>query len=183
MTNEIFCDNNLSPPVTGHIRRVRTVGKGLFSGAGGPVNDTVVRSAENTAEYAVFALVPIFCVTGLLGIMICNLLKKKGCRCNAEKDGLDAEAATPNREGERWLDKKSTHFLPFKVNPLDTHWAEISYKYAYVSLRITNSEFHFFLLHAIEMQVIQTVHSLKAMKQLLSGAVWTLDVFYTRCCF
>ncbi|XP_019741393.1 tumor necrosis factor receptor superfamily member 19L isoform X2 [Hippocampus comes] len=90
--------------MTVHIRRVRTVGQGLSSGAGGPVNDTVVRSAENTAEYAVFALVPIFCVTGLLGIMICNLLKKKGCRCNAEKDGLDAEAATPNREGNNYDD-------------------------------------------------------------------------------
>ncbi|XP_077578770.1 tumor necrosis factor receptor superfamily member 19L [Stigmatopora nigra] len=87
------------------IRRLRTVGHGLASGPGGPVNDTVVRSTEEkTAEYAVFALVPIFCVMGLLGIVICNLLKKKGCRCNAEKDALDAEAAPSEREGINYAD-------------------------------------------------------------------------------
>ncbi|XP_057694684.1 tumor necrosis factor receptor superfamily member 19L [Corythoichthys intestinalis] len=88
-----------------HIRSMRTVGHGLEGGSGGPVNDTVVRSAEEkTAEYAVFALVPIFCVMGLLGIVICNLLKKKGCRCNAEKDAVDAEAAAPEREGIDYAD-------------------------------------------------------------------------------
>lgn len=85
-----------------HVRTVRTVGKGSSSSAGGPVNDTVVRSAEeNTAEYAVFALVPVFCVMGLLGILICNILKKKGYRCTAEKEGGDEEFATPQKEGER----------------------------------------------------------------------------------
>lgn len=84
-----------------HVRTVRTVGKGPSSGAGGPVNGTVVRSAEEkTAEYAVFALVPIFCVMGLLGILICNILKKKGYRCSADKEGGDEETATPQKEGE-----------------------------------------------------------------------------------
>ncbi|XP_059187438.1 tumor necrosis factor receptor superfamily member 19L isoform X2 [Centropristis striata] len=83
-----------------HVRMVRTVGKGPSSGAGGPVNGTVVRSAEEkTAEYAVFALVPIFCVMGLLGILICNILKKKGYRCSADKEGGDEETATPQKEG------------------------------------------------------------------------------------
>lgn len=83
-----------------HVRTVRTVGKGTSSGTGGPVNGTVVRSAEEkTAEYAVFALVPIFCVMGLLGILICNILKKKGYRCTAEKEGGDEETATPQKEG------------------------------------------------------------------------------------
>ncbi|XP_026222841.1 tumor necrosis factor receptor superfamily member 19L isoform X2 [Anabas testudineus] len=83
-----------------HVRAVRTVGKGPSSSAGGPVNGTVVRSAEEkTAEYAVFALVPVFCVMGLLGILICNILKKKGYRCNAEKEGGDEEFATPQKEG------------------------------------------------------------------------------------
>ncbi|KAM9853270.1 tumor necrosis factor receptor superfamily member 19L isoform 2-T2 [Aulostomus maculatus] len=83
-----------------HVRRVRTVGKGPSNGAGGPVNGTVVRSAEEkTAEYAVFALVPIFCVMGLLGILICNILKKKGYRCSADKEGGDEETATPQKEG------------------------------------------------------------------------------------
>ncbi|XP_029301464.1 tumor necrosis factor receptor superfamily member 19L [Cottoperca gobio] len=83
-----------------HVRTVRTVGKGPSSGSGLPVNGTVVRSAEEkTAEYAVFALVPIFCVMGLLGILICNILKKKGYRCSADKEGGDEETATPLKEG------------------------------------------------------------------------------------
>ncbi|XP_047449637.1 tumor necrosis factor receptor superfamily member 19L isoform X2 [Mugil cephalus] len=83
-----------------HVRAVRTVGKGPSGGAGGPANSTVVRSAEEkTAEYAVFALVPIFCVMGLLGILICNILKKKGYRCTADKEGGDEETATPQKEG------------------------------------------------------------------------------------
>lgn len=85
-----------------HVRKLRTVGKGPSNGSGGPANGTVVRSAEEkTAEYAVFALVPIFCVMGLLGILICNILKKKGYRCSAEKEGGDEETATPQKEGER----------------------------------------------------------------------------------
>ncbi|XP_061575242.1 tumor necrosis factor receptor superfamily member 19L isoform X1 [Cololabis saira] len=83
-----------------HIRVVRTVGKGPSSGSGGPANSTVVRSPEEkTAEYAVFALVPVFCVMGLLGILICNILKKKGYNCTAEKEGGDEETATPQKEG------------------------------------------------------------------------------------
>uniref|UniRef100_A0A3B3XE14 TNFR-Cys domain-containing protein n=1 Tax=Poecilia mexicana TaxID=48701 RepID=A0A3B3XE14_9TELE len=80
--------------------KVRTVGKGSSSGTGGPANSTVVRSAEEkTAEYAVFALVPVFCIMGLLGILICNILKKKGYNCTAEKEGRDEETATPQKEG------------------------------------------------------------------------------------
>ncbi|XP_026171365.1 tumor necrosis factor receptor superfamily member 19L isoform X2 [Mastacembelus armatus] len=82
------------------VRTVRTVGKGPSNDAAGPVNGTVVRSAEEkTAEYAVFALVPIFCVMGLLGILICNILKKKGYHCTTEKEGGDEETATPQKEG------------------------------------------------------------------------------------
>ncbi|KAM4566841.1 tumor necrosis factor receptor superfamily member 19L isoform 1-T2 [Odontesthes bonariensis] len=83
-----------------HVRTIRTVEKGPSGGAGGPANSTVVRSTEEkTAEYAVFALVPVFCVMGLLGILICNILKKKGYNCTAEKEGGDEEAATPQKEG------------------------------------------------------------------------------------
>uniref|UniRef100_A0A3B4AD70 RELT TNF receptor n=1 Tax=Periophthalmus magnuspinnatus TaxID=409849 RepID=A0A3B4AD70_9GOBI len=78
---------------------LRTVAKGTSAGTGGPVNGTVVRSAEEkTAEYAVFALVPIFCVMGLLGILICNILKKKGYNCMAEKEGADPEMASPQKD-------------------------------------------------------------------------------------
>lgn len=77
------------------------MGKGPSSSAVGPVNGTVVRSAEEkTPEYAVFALVPVFCVMGLLGILICNILKKKGYRCSSDKEGGDEETATPQKEGK-----------------------------------------------------------------------------------
>lgn len=81
-------------------RQIRTVDKGPSGGAGSPVNGTVVRTAEEkTAEYAVFALVPVFCIMGLLGILICNILKKKGYRCSSDKEGGDEENATPQKEG------------------------------------------------------------------------------------
>ncbi|XP_066555437.1 tumor necrosis factor receptor superfamily member 19L isoform X2 [Amia ocellicauda] len=53
---------------------------------------------EKSTEYAVFALVPIFCVMGLLGILICNILKKKGYQCMADKDGKDEEAPAPEKD-------------------------------------------------------------------------------------
>uniref|UniRef100_A0A8C7DK71 RELT TNF receptor n=1 Tax=Oncorhynchus kisutch TaxID=8019 RepID=A0A8C7DK71_ONCKI len=83
-----------------HVRAVRTVGKGLAGSGGLSVNGTAVRSPEEkSTEYAVFVLVPIFCVMGLLGILICNILKKKGYHCTAEKEGGDEENATPQKEG------------------------------------------------------------------------------------
>ncbi|KAK6296453.1 hypothetical protein J4Q44_G00325950 [Coregonus suidteri] len=88
------------PAQSTHVRAVRTVGKGAAGSGGLPVNGTAVRSPEEkSAEYAVFALVPIFCVMGLLGILICNILKKKGYHCTAEKEGGDEENATPQKEG------------------------------------------------------------------------------------
>ncbi|MEQ2171970.1 hypothetical protein GOODEAATRI_016048 [Goodea atripinnis] len=98
-SSNLFCCSPLRSSAELHVRKIRTVVKGSSSGAGGPANSTVVRSAEEkTAEYAVFALVPIFCVMGLLGILICNILKKKGYNCTAEKDGRDEETATHQKE-------------------------------------------------------------------------------------
>uniref|UniRef100_A0A8C7GD74 RELT TNF receptor n=1 Tax=Oncorhynchus kisutch TaxID=8019 RepID=A0A8C7GD74_ONCKI len=92
---------SLSPPAQSiHVRVVRTVDKGSTGSGGQPVNGTAVRSPEEkSTEYAVFALVPIFCVMGLLGILICNILKKKGYNCTAEKEGGDEENATPQKDG------------------------------------------------------------------------------------
>ncbi|XP_063061410.1 tumor necrosis factor receptor superfamily member 19L isoform X2 [Engraulis encrasicolus] len=83
------------------VRLPRTVGKSMPRGAGmAAPNATNVRSPEEkSTEYAVFALVPIFCIMGLLGILICNLLKKKGYRCTSEKEGGDEETPTPQKEG------------------------------------------------------------------------------------
>ncbi|NXP07793.1 TR19L factor, partial [Thinocorus orbignyianus] len=38
------------------------------------------------AQAAVLTIVPVFCTMGLLGILVCNLLKKKGYHCTASKD-------------------------------------------------------------------------------------------------
>ncbi|XP_008850945.1 tumor necrosis factor receptor superfamily member 19L [Nannospalax galili] len=46
--------------------------------AGGP--------EERAAQYAVIAIVPVFCLMGLLGILVCNMLKRKGYHCTAHKE-------------------------------------------------------------------------------------------------
>ncbi|XP_009077398.1 PREDICTED: tumor necrosis factor receptor superfamily member 19L-like, partial [Acanthisitta chloris] len=38
------------------------------------------------AQVAVLTIVPVFCAMGLLGILVCNLLKKKGYYCTASKE-------------------------------------------------------------------------------------------------
>ncbi|XP_020366047.2 tumor necrosis factor receptor superfamily member 19L isoform X1 [Rhincodon typus] len=48
---------------------------------------------EKHTEYAVLALVPVFCIVGLLGILVCNFLKKKGYRCTSENEA-DEESST-----------------------------------------------------------------------------------------
>ncbi|KAJ6634359.1 hypothetical protein lerEdw1_014062, partial [Lerista edwardsae] len=53
---------------------------------------------ERSTQYAVLAIVPVFCVMGLLGILFCNLLMKKGYHCTAQKD-VDEEGAKSERNG------------------------------------------------------------------------------------
>ncbi|KAJ8410784.1 hypothetical protein AAFF_G00187410 [Aldrovandia affinis] len=83
------------------VRVLRNAGQSAPQGTGrGAANATNVRGPEEkSTEYAVFALVPIFCVMGLLGILICNILKKKGYNCTADKEAGDQEAPTPQKEG------------------------------------------------------------------------------------
>ncbi|NXV80974.1 TR19L factor, partial [Atlantisia rogersi] len=38
------------------------------------------------AQAAVLTIVPVFCAMGLLGILVCNLLKKKGYHCTTSKE-------------------------------------------------------------------------------------------------
>ncbi|XP_075598739.1 tumor necrosis factor receptor superfamily member 19L [Balearica regulorum gibbericeps] len=42
--------------------------------------------AAVAAQAAVLTIVPVFCAMGLLGILVCNLLKKKGYHCTTSKD-------------------------------------------------------------------------------------------------
>ncbi|XP_054432116.1 tumor necrosis factor receptor superfamily member 19L [Pteronotus mesoamericanus] len=76
-------------------RRTRRTRRGVEVTAGGsgtretqqPGNSTRASGPEETAApYAVIAIVPIFCLMGLLGILVCNLLKRKGYHCTAHKE-------------------------------------------------------------------------------------------------
>ncbi|XP_063183537.1 tumor necrosis factor receptor superfamily member 19L [Chroicocephalus ridibundus] len=42
--------------------------------------------AAAAAQAALLTIVPVFCAMGLLGILVCNLLKKKGYHCTTSKD-------------------------------------------------------------------------------------------------
>ncbi|KAK6486053.1 tumor necrosis factor receptor superfamily member 19L-like isoform X1 [Huso huso] len=91
------CEGYQSP----FLRVLRSGGKNAPKLVGNGIANTSNISVpeEKTTEYAVFALVPIFCVMGLLGILICNILKKKGYSCTAEKEGGDVEAGMAEKDG------------------------------------------------------------------------------------
>ncbi|XP_005392067.1 PREDICTED: RELT-like protein 1 isoform X2 [Chinchilla lanigera] len=52
--------------------------------------ETTPSPANNTGnghpEYIAYALVPVFFIMGLFGVLICHLLKKKGYRCTTEAE-------------------------------------------------------------------------------------------------
>ncbi|XP_008319469.1 RELT-like protein 1 isoform X2 [Cynoglossus semilaevis] len=52
---------------------------------------TVSGGVENKVnpEYTAFILVPVFFLLGLLGVVICHVLKRKGYRCTTEAQGDD----------------------------------------------------------------------------------------------
>ncbi|NXG09203.1 TR19L factor, partial [Sakesphorus luctuosus] len=51
-----------------------------------PRGDQEEEEEAAAAQAAVLTIVPVFCAMGLLGILVCNLLKKKGYHCTASKD-------------------------------------------------------------------------------------------------
>lgn len=72
-------------------------GAGGSEETGQPGNSTRADSAEEKAtQYAVIAIVPIFCLMGLLGILVCNLLKRKGYHCTAQKEVATGPGAGVN---------------------------------------------------------------------------------------
>ncbi|XP_045433711.1 tumor necrosis factor receptor superfamily member 19L isoform X2 [Pipistrellus kuhlii] len=76
----------------GRRRRTRRGAEGAAGARGAgearpPGNGTRAGGPEETAApYAVIAIVPVFCLMGLLGILVCNLLKRKGYHCTANKE-------------------------------------------------------------------------------------------------
>uniref|UniRef100_A0A8C3KPM8 RELT TNF receptor n=1 Tax=Calidris pygmaea TaxID=425635 RepID=A0A8C3KPM8_9CHAR len=51
---------------------------------------------EAAAQAAVLTIVPVFCAMGLLGILVCNLLKKKGYHCTAGKNPQPGGTGDPS---------------------------------------------------------------------------------------
>ena len=64
--------------------------------------NTDVPTKTNGPEYVAFGLVPVFFLLGLLGVLICHALKKKGYRCTTEAEDAEAEAAA---EADKELEK------------------------------------------------------------------------------
>ncbi|KAI4808243.1 hypothetical protein KUCAC02_000308 [Chaenocephalus aceratus] len=55
----------------------------------------------NNTEYIAFVLVPVFFLLGLLGVVICHVLKSKGYRCTTEaNDGEECEEKDPELGGD-----------------------------------------------------------------------------------
>lgn len=50
-------------------------------------------------EYIAFVLVPVFFLLGLLGVLVCHILKRKGYRCTTEAE--DEEEAARVAEAEK----------------------------------------------------------------------------------
>lgn len=55
---------------------------------------------EQTPPYIIFVVVSLFFLIGLLGLLICHLLKKKGYRCRTVGD-LDDEEEEDEEKLER----------------------------------------------------------------------------------
>ncbi|XP_053564703.1 tumor necrosis factor receptor superfamily member 19L isoform X2 [Bombina bombina] len=53
---------------------------------------------DSGTQYAVLAIVPVFCMMGLSGILLCNFLKKKGYHCTSQKE--QDEEAPPAEKAE-----------------------------------------------------------------------------------
>ncbi|CAH2225742.1 tumor necrosis factor receptor superfamily member 19L isoform X1 [Pelobates cultripes] len=80
-------------------RPPRTIDPSSTSNIKMPLNNTQKGVKEDSGtEYAVLAIVPVFCMMGLMGIFLCNLLKKKGYHCTSQKE-LDEEEASPEKNG------------------------------------------------------------------------------------
>lgn len=61
------------------------------NGAGGHTSsgDTRAGAGDTKPEYIAFGLVPFFFLLGLLGVLICHILKRKGYRCTTQEPGED----------------------------------------------------------------------------------------------
>ncbi|XP_078132287.1 RELT-like protein 1 [Sander vitreus] len=82
---------------------VNTSGQPTATGEGGGA------AAASNPEYIAFVLVPVFFLLGLLGVVICHVLKRKGYRCTTEAhDGEEAECKEEEKDPELGGDMNDT---------------------------------------------------------------------------
>lgn len=67
--------------------------------------------SDGNPEYIAFILVPFFFLLGLLGVLICHILKRKGYRCTTESEDdeelekeEDEEDKDPEKGGECFVE-------------------------------------------------------------------------------
>ncbi|XP_068164208.1 RELT-like protein 1 [Antennarius striatus] len=65
---------------------------GAGAGAGGALG--------HKPDYTAFVLVPVFFLLGLLGVVICHVLKRKGYRCTTQPQEGDEEEKDPEQGGD-----------------------------------------------------------------------------------
>ncbi|XP_077597741.1 RELT-like protein 1 [Stigmatopora nigra] len=63
---------------------------------------------ESNPEYMAFVLVPVFFLLGLLGVVICHVLKRKGYRCTTAEDDPTPEAQEEGKDLEMGADLNDT---------------------------------------------------------------------------
>ncbi|NXO69483.1 TR19L factor, partial [Phainopepla nitens] len=83
------CPGGLMPCLPAGRRRARSLEMpGRAAGTNGTRVTLLGEEEEEAAaaQAAVLTIVPVFCAMGLLGILVCNLLKKKGYHCTASKE-------------------------------------------------------------------------------------------------
>ncbi|KAM9717341.1 RELT-like protein 1 [Menidia menidia] len=59
-------------------------------------------SSRGNPDYIAFALVPTFFLLGLLGVVICHVLKRKGYRCTTAQDDEEEEECVEEEQDPEW---------------------------------------------------------------------------------
>lgn len=76
----------------------------LFSSLPHPADNTTLSGKDEggtSPNYVAFVLVPVFFLLGLLGVVICHMLKRKGYRCTTEPQDGEEDKCAGEEEGER----------------------------------------------------------------------------------
>ncbi|KAF0029277.1 hypothetical protein F2P81_018382 [Scophthalmus maximus] len=65
-------------------------------------------AAATNPDYIAFVLVPVFFLLGLLGVVICHVLKRKGYRCTTESQDGDEDVFEEEKDPELGVELNDT---------------------------------------------------------------------------